>query len=128
MASSAGLLWCVSLTVTVVVVGEAILRQCVGRNTNFYPTYWRKGRWKSFAGTMQLLDDLKQLAHPYYLVNLVMSLSFLASRFLPGLCEIVFQADQCGELSMVSLFIFFYDLLTLELMRSGCLFCGELAV
>lgn len=55
------------------------------------------------AATMKLLQDIKQLAHPYHAINLVMSLSFLLAKYVPGLCELLFDPSQCGELSIVSL-------------------------
>ncbi len=51
---------------------------------------------------MKLFEDIKQLAHPYHAINLLMSLSFLLARYLPGLCELVFPPAQCGELTIVS--------------------------
>nr|XP_045584416.1 thioredoxin-related transmembrane protein 2 homolog [Procambarus clarkii] len=59
---------------------------------------------------MKLLDDLKQLAHPYHVINLLMSLSFLFSKYVPGVCEVLFPADQCGELSMWESEVLFFML------------------
>ncbi|KAK4312594.1 hypothetical protein Pmani_016004 [Petrolisthes manimaculis] len=39
-----------------------------------------------------------------------MSLSFLASRFLPGLCELVFPVEQCGELTIWESEVLFFML------------------
>ena len=50
---------------------------------------------------MKVFEDIKMLIHPYHSINLVMSLSFLAARYVPGLCELLFAPAQCGELSMV---------------------------
>ncbi|KAK8746905.1 hypothetical protein OTU49_016889 [Cherax quadricarinatus] len=59
---------------------------------------------------MQFLADIKQLAHPYHVVNLLMSLSFLTSRYVPGLCEVIFPAEQCGELTMWESEVLFFML------------------
>lgn len=50
--------------------------------------------------TMAAFDDIKQLAHPYHLLNLIMSLSFLTAKYTPVLCEILFPEGDCGELTM----------------------------
>ncbi|XP_068214887.1 thioredoxin-related transmembrane protein 2 homolog [Palaemon carinicauda] len=57
---------------------------------------------------MTLLDDAKQLVHPFYVLNILMSLSFLGSKYLPGVCEYVFPKSECGELSMWESEILFF--------------------
>lgn len=66
---------------------------------------------------MTIFGDIKQLAHPYHLINLSLSLSFLVSRYVPGLCEVIFPAEQCGELTMWESEILFF-LLVIVMFRS----------
>jgi hypothetical protein len=52
---------------------------------------------------MSLKDDLILLLKPYYLFNVLMSLSYLAAKKLPFVCSLVFPtaSPQC-ELDTVS--------------------------
>lgn len=59
---------------------------------------------------MKLLQDIKQLAHPYHAINLLMSLSFLLAKYVPGLCELLFEPSQCGELSIWESEVLFFML------------------
>lgn len=67
--------------------------------------FWtRQTPRESLIFTMAAFDDIKQLAHPYHMLNLMMSLSFLTAKFTPVLCEILFPEGDCGELTMVRFF------------------------
>ncbi|KAK7076730.1 Thioredoxin-related transmembrane protein 2 [Halocaridina rubra] len=59
---------------------------------------------------MTVLEDLRQLIHPYYVVNILMSLSYLVSKYVPGICEFVFPTSECGELSMWESEVLFFML------------------
>lgn len=59
---------------------------------------------------MKVFEDIKMLIHPYHSINLVMSLSFLVARYVPGLCELIFAPAQCGELSMWESEVLFFML------------------
>ncbi|XP_044763089.1 thioredoxin-related transmembrane protein 2 homolog [Coccinella septempunctata] len=44
---------------------------------------------------MTIKQDLRQLLKPYYLFNILLSLSYIAFKRLPILCNYFFQTDQC---------------------------------
>jgi len=42
---------------------------------------------------MEMMDNLKRLVHPYFLVNIVLRLSYLVCKFLQPLCDVLFAGD-----------------------------------
>ena len=48
--------------------------------------------------------ELYQLAHPYYIINLILGLSFLCLRLIPPVCYYVF-GNSGGKLNKLSLTI-----------------------
>lgn len=44
---------------------------------------------------MSLKEDLKQLLKPYYIFNIILSLSYIICRKTPGICNYLFDAEEC---------------------------------
>ncbi|XP_076254023.1 thioredoxin-related transmembrane protein 2 homolog isoform X2 [Rhynchophorus ferrugineus] len=44
---------------------------------------------------MSLKSDLVQLLKPYYLVNIILSLSYVTLKRIPGVCNYLFSTDNC---------------------------------
>lgn len=44
---------------------------------------------------MSLKNDLLQLLTPYYLVNFILSLSYVVLKRIPGVCNYLFNTDNC---------------------------------
>jgi len=44
---------------------------------------------------MSIKQDLLQLLKPYYLINLALSLSYVILKRIPGVCNYVFNTDNC---------------------------------
>ncbi|CAG9770055.1 unnamed protein product [Ceutorhynchus assimilis] len=44
---------------------------------------------------MSIKQDLLQLLKPYYLVNIILSLSFMVLKRIPGVCNYIFNTDNC---------------------------------
>jgi hypothetical protein len=44
---------------------------------------------------MSIKADLKQLLKPYYLFNILLSLSYVVLKRAPGLCNYLFHVEEC---------------------------------
>lgn len=44
---------------------------------------------------MSFKNDLKQLIKPYYLINIALSLSYVVLKRLPGICNYLFNVEEC---------------------------------
>ncbi|XP_050302008.1 thioredoxin-related transmembrane protein 2 homolog [Anthonomus grandis grandis] len=44
---------------------------------------------------MSVKKDLLQLLRPYYLVNIILSLSYIVIKRIPGVCNYIFNTDNC---------------------------------
>lgn len=44
---------------------------------------------------MSIKRDFKQLFKPYYLFNIFLSLSYIIFKRVPGLCNYLFNVDEC---------------------------------
>lgn len=44
---------------------------------------------------MSIKHDLIQLCKPYYLFNILISLSYILLKRIPGVCNYVFSTDNC---------------------------------
>ncbi|XP_018333801.1 thioredoxin-related transmembrane protein 2 homolog [Agrilus planipennis] len=44
---------------------------------------------------MYLKNDLKQLLKPYYIVNIILSISYIILKKLPGVCNYIFSTNDC---------------------------------
>ncbi|KAG5887076.1 hypothetical protein JTB14_018246 [Gonioctena quinquepunctata] len=44
---------------------------------------------------MSIKEDLKQLCKPYYIFNIILSLSYVTIKRLPTICNYVFSTDNC---------------------------------
>lgn len=90
-------------------LGPGQARQSPGRGEGECVTYPRESDFH-LTFEMTAFGDIKQLAHPYHLINLLLSLSFIISRYIPSLCKVIFLAEQCGELTMVRVTNIFFSL------------------
>ncbi|KAL1501368.1 hypothetical protein ABEB36_006699 [Hypothenemus hampei] len=44
---------------------------------------------------MSIKQDLLQLTKPYYLINIILSFSYIVLKRIPGICNYLFQTDNC---------------------------------
>lgn len=44
---------------------------------------------------MSLKKDLRQLVKPYYILNLILTFSYITLKKLPGLCNYLFNCEEC---------------------------------
>jgi hypothetical protein len=55
--------------------------------------------------------DLRQLAHPYYIVNIILCLSFIVCKVTHPLCDFLFAPGPVCWLSKFSPSFFFHNFL-----------------
>lgn len=44
---------------------------------------------------MSLKNDFKQLLKPYYIFNIILSISYIILKKTPGFCNYLFETEQC---------------------------------
>lgn len=65
--------------------------------------------------------DLKELLHPYYIVNIILSLSFLACKLIPPICDIVFAGDNTFEMRETEILFFLLMIVMIRARKTGSL-------
>jgi len=66
-------------------------------------------------------EDLKTLLHPYYIVNIILSISFLTCKLIPPVCEIVFAGDCLFEMRETEILFFLLMIVMIRARKTGSL-------
>lgn len=66
-------------------------------------------------------EDLKTLTHPYYIVNLILSLSFITCKFIPPICNVVFAGDSSFEMRETEILFFLLMIVMIRARKTGSL-------
>jgi len=48
-----------------------------------------------FEARMSFKKDLRLLVKPYYLINILLSISYILSKRIPIICNYIFARDDC---------------------------------
>jgi len=67
------------------------------------------------------VEELKTLLHPYYIVNLILSLSFLSCKLIPPVCEVVFAGDCTFEMRETEILFFLLMIVMIRARKTGSL-------
>jgi len=65
------------------------------------------------------VEELKTLLRPYYIVNIILSLSFLFCKLVPPVCDVVFAGDNTFEMRETEILFFLLMIVMIRARKTG---------
>jgi len=65
------------------------------------------------------VEELKTLLKPYYIVNIILSLSFLTCKLIPPVCDVVFAGDCSFEMRETEILFFLLMIVMIRARKTG---------